>query len=86
MISFSRNFCFLNSLYITSVGLFACNISSSFIFSSSLFSSCFSVFFLWTDNDMILPRRTALLVSQSNEADDFGESFISRKDVHSVLK
>ncbi len=55
-------------------------------FSSSLFSSCFSVFFLWTENYIILPRRTALLVSQSNEADDFGESFISRKDVHSVIK
>lgn len=86
MISLSRNFCFLNSLYITSVWLFACNISSSFIFFSSLISSCFSIFFLWTENEMILPRNTALPVSQSNEADNFGESFISRKDVHSLLR
>ncbi len=34
---------------------------------------------------MIIPLKTALPVSQRIDGDDFGESFISRKDAHSLL-
>ncbi len=49
-------------------------------------TSCsFSFFFLWTENEIILPLKTASPVSQMSVGDDFGESFISRKDAHSLL-
>ena len=35
---------------------------------------------------MILPLSTALPFSHSNEGEIYGESFISMKDVHSLLK
>lgn len=35
---------------------------------------------------MIIPLKTALLVSQRSTGEVFGESFISKKDFHSLSK
>ena len=68
-------------MYDSSVGLLVMMSSKCLIFCSSSVSCCCSFFFLCTEDEMIMPLNTAL----PRDGDDFGESFLSRKDVHSFL-
>ena len=84
MYSFSCNLYLCSSFCICAIGLFALMFSNSLIFCSNIFPDrC--LFFLCVEYDMIYPLKTAFPVSQSSDGAIFGESFISRKDAHSLL-
>lgn len=84
-ISLSLNLYFLSSFSLFSDGLLALRSSSCLILWFSSTSCLFSILFLYTENEIILPLSTAFSVSHKREGDVPGASFISRKDAHSVL-
>ena len=68
------------------MGCAAWELCSILIFCSRLFSNSCSFFSLYEEYEIIFNLSTALAVSQRSVDDISGESFVSIKDVYSLLK